>query len=234
MKKFKMAIAMVCAIGITFGGSVVNASEKKTENDEYNVYWNEPQKVWVKQDYQSEDEDFIIGTTLGYIRIQTGISVSKDMVVGNYLQKLLINSEVVPLAVTKNKKAMLRYMTMQVANGSFYEYIEDIKIEPMSGSQDEAIIITNIDDNGYVRWDYDYTEKTDNRFENSTQYSGLLWSTREGGLPIYPNFEVKITAAFGGGNITSNQLFNRFKLENYELGSVEVKLPCVMNVGGDL
>ena len=230
------------SMGVFLTGIGVPAKASETEwvqeygvdEEKYNINWNETQKVWVKQDCQSKDSDFNEGTSLGYVRIQTGIATSKENDGDKYSQKLLIKGEMIPQVVRGDKRGMSRYLTLQVANNFFTGYMDNKIIEPMSGtltdSENTLCVITNIDDNGYAKWEYDYTAYVNSDseinylFNPSVQYGVLSWDIKENKGPIYPDFKLKISATYGGGTISGNTIINRFGTKNCDIGTVDAEI----------
>lgn len=230
------------SMGVFFTGIGVPVKASETEwvqeygvdEEKYNVNWNETQKVWVKQDCKSTDSDFNEGTSLGYVRVQTGIATSKENDGDKYSQKILIKGEMIPQVVRGDKRGMSRYLTLQVANNFFTGYMDNKIIEPMSGiltdSGNTLSVITNIDDNGYAKWEYDYTAYVNSDSEinylynPSIQYGVLSWDVKESKSPIYPDLKLKISATYGGGSISGNTIINRFGTKNYDIGTVDAEI----------
>lgn len=94
-----------------------------------------------------------------------------------------------------------------------------------SWEEGALIVTTNVDDNGWGVWEYDYVSsknKSQNAylFGSSNQKGLYSWNMKKNGDTIYSELSFSVTATFGGGNVSSNsRATNTFASGKYNLGS---------------
>lgn len=90
------------------------------------------------------------------------------------------------------------------------------------------MVITNKDDNGYARWEYDYISSSRSKAQNaylfgsSNQYGIFTWSMPTNS--IYVCLGLKVTATFGGGNRATNERASKMWTGEYNLGSASTNI----------
>ena len=90
--------------------------------------------------------------------------------------------------------------------------------------EDALLVCTNIDDNGYGVWEFDYVSsksKTQNNylFGSSEVYGLYSWNMKEKGNKVYACINIKVEASFGGGNKKENVRYKKFNSNQYTLGT---------------
>lgn len=87
------------------------------------------------------------------------------------------------------------------------------------------VVITNEDNCGFARWDYDYISSGKSKAQNaylfgsSTQYGLFSWNMKKGSSIIYSGLTLIVNATFGGGNAATNDRAEEMWTDAHNLGS---------------
>lgn len=96
-------------------------------------------------------------------------------------------------------------------------------------------VITNKDDNGYATWEYDYisskTSKEQNAylFGSSEQRGLFMWNMEKNYNGFYAALQLKVTATFGGGNVSTNVRAQARNTGANNLGSASTEKKIIWN-----